>query len=219
MSGRRLSIREHLLLLIALAVAGVTGYWLARGRFVSRELQAARAATAAVRAKLDQLEAPEGSFADPATVAQRLEQARRERDSAQRVLEELEGRFVDLGRPVELDRLRLEISALADASGVLIRENRTCPPSQVHRVEASEHGVARPRAQDEVVSLRAGGEPYRRPLREITVQSSYEGLRRFLDGLAELRSFVGVLRFAVEIDEDRVQPAGPVLRTTLVLVF
>jgi hypothetical protein len=211
MSGRRLSPREHLLLLVALAVACGMGYWLSRGRVVSRELDAAHAATEATRAKLSELEGPVGDFADPEVLERRLEEARTARASAQRTLEELEGRFVDLGQPAELDRLRLEISALADLSGVLIRENRTCPTAQVHGGDA--------RVRDEVVSLLAGGDPYERPLREITMQSSYEGLRRFLDGLGKLRSFVGVLRFSVEIDQDAGHASGPLLKTTLVLVF
>ena len=219
MSGSRLSPREHLLLLVAVAVACGMGYWLIRGRILARDISSARAATKTVRTKLEGFEAGGGEFTDPALLITQLEKARAELSAAQNALDELEQRFVDLDYPVQVDRLRLEISALADASGVVIRENRTCPAAQVHRTETSDQGVVRPRAKDEVVALLAGGEPYRRPLREITVQSSYEGLLRFLKGLSDLPSFVGVIRFAVEIDGESDSAAGPVLKTTLVLVF
>ncbi|MHC4932684.1 MAG: hypothetical protein ACYTGV_10900 [Planctomycetota bacterium] len=215
---RRLTPREHALLIAALLVVVAMGFGLFRVRpkgaaagRVDQEAEIARTRLAGVN-----WPRPSG---EPEPLERELSELRRQAAEYEAALKLQEARFVSLGGPGEMEELRLQISALADRCGVRIVENVICPRTKVRAYLGSRAGpteAERPAAK--LVRFLAMGEPYSLTTREVTLDAPYGGLRDFLTGLAELDKRIVVMRFRIEANANT-RRGTPPLRASFLLVF
>ena len=154
---------------------------------------------------------------DPAALRAALDRLETGLESDRARLAELEARFVPHEESGELEELLLQISALADRHAVQFRENTPCPAATLRRFAGTHHTAS---ATEDAALLRflALGEPYARPVRQVTLEATFAGLRRFLRDLGALPQLVVVACFEIEA----VPEAGsgrPPLRAKLLLVL
>ncbi|MBI4615927.1 MAG: hypothetical protein HY720_20080 [Planctomycetes bacterium] len=179
------SRRERFLAALVVLVAAVATYGLARLRPAMRRIEAARAAAADAEARLAAIHWPQAP-ADPKALAWELAEVESERAALDAKLAELGSRFAQPGDAT----LRMEILALAQRTGVSIRETVPCPEEE-----------------------RAAGSE--RPLWRWTVEAPYGPLVSFLEGLGRLGRAATVLGFDVRAPET----SSGRLRAVLVLAL
>jgi hypothetical protein len=211
---RRLSPREHLLLLLACAVALGTAVYFPR-------IRPARLRTAALQEQRARIEQEVGQVRwprvpdDPGRLALRRDALRAEVAAAREALARAEQRFVSRADPRLADELRISISALADRHGVYFRENLACPEAALRTFVGDAPPSALPDAA-RLVRFLALGDPYALGARQVTLETDFAGLRGFLCDLASLDHRVLVLRFDITVGD---RPGVAPLLATLVLVF
>lgn len=202
MNGRKPTPREHLLILAALAVFIGLGYALFRYIPASKETRELIRETEKLEAKRKEIQLPN----DP---SEELRQLEKEKGEMERTLAAERERLAALERtfaPVDaleiVHGLQVEISDLARASGLRIIENAPYAPNAP---AASRSGALLPadRLGDRLgrearLFLQSDGPLFRRPLRRVRVAASYDGLRRFLEGLNRLSKRVTVVQYTIE---------------------
>ncbi|MEM7210737.1 MAG: hypothetical protein AAF479_02420 [Pseudomonadota bacterium] len=118
-------------------------------------------------------------------------------------MEERNARFASLESVDEIKQLQLEITSLAEWTGVsVIRFGDLKESAQTDSV---------------AVLLEAAKNPYNRPILSIEVSSDYGRLIEFIDGLSKLSKTVAVVRFDVvapTFDADPNAAVGVPLLTT-----
>jgi hypothetical protein len=129
----------------------------------------------------------------------------------------LESRFVPHEQSGELEELLLQISALADRHAVQFRENTPCPAATLRRFLGPHHAACATEAAD-LVRFLTLGEPYARPVRQVTLDATFQGLRRFLRDLGALPQLVVIACFEIEAPTDTAPGQAP-LRAKLLLVL
>lgn len=212
---RRLSRREHVLLLLAGLVAVGFGYSILRVRPANARRARIETRTSVFRKRLKDARWPRS--ADPEVLGATLARLTAELEDDRKQLQRLEARFVAHDQPGELEELLLRISALADRHAVDVRENAPCTGANLQRLiggrpAASETAAAR------LLRFLALGEPYARPVRQITLDTTFQGLRGFLRDLDELPHLVVVGCFEIEAAADPAPGQAP-LRAKLLLVL
>jgi len=213
---RRITRREHLLLLSAIAIAATTAFHHARFRPARARTSTLRAETARYAERLNEVKWPRPPE-DPVRLAKRRDAARREVEAAREALTRVEAGFVSQCEPALADEVRLQVSAIADRHGVHVRENLPCPRQTLQSfVGETGKGVISP-ASDFVRFLTLG-DPYALRVRQVTIEADFACLRAFLRELDELQHHVLVLRFDIEVDRDFAAGAT-ILKTKLLLVL
>jgi len=191
---RRMSKREHLLLVAAVAAAAITTFHHLRLRPAREKLALLSAETGRYAERLAEARWPRPPE-DPKRLAARRDAVRREVEAARQTLFAVERRFVSRGDPSLADDLRLKISALADHHRVHVRENLPFARQSVRGFVGETRSDAAAAAR--FVRFLTLGEPYTLRVRQVVLEADFAGLRGFLHDLAGLEHHVLVLRFDV----------------------
>lgn len=200
--------RRMLVVLLVLAVS--VGYYALRARPAGVRVGRMRVASESARIQMEGLAAAPAARPGAGAEQQRDEQ----RGTLERHSADVSVRmsaFASCGEPEQLDELRLRISRLADDCGLLIRSNLGCTEAE-RRAFAQADDTPHARYVAALLD-RSTVSP---ALRRITFESSFPGLRRFLEELPSLPGRVVIVGF--EIHAQRAQ-AVPSLRTELVLAY
>jgi len=212
---RSLNRREHVLLLIAVLIAAGMGYSALRVRPADARLARIETRTALFRDRLKNAEWPKAE--DPEALSAVLSRLTSELEADRNHLADLEARFVPRGQSGELEELLLQISALADRHAVQFRENTPCPTATLRRFLGPHHAACATEAAD-LIRFLTLGEPYTRPVRQVTLDATFQGLRGFLRDLGALPQLVVIACFEIEAAKDPLAGQAP-LRAKLLLVF
>lgn len=220
MNGRKLSPREHLLILAACGIMIVLGYTFFRYRPAEKEIKELIRETDKVAARRKEIDLPN----DPSEELRRLEKEKREVEQAltleREKLDALERTFAPVDALEILHGLQVEVSELAASSGLRIVENVPYVP----KAAATARGAAPPlegwSRESRPLFHAADGTPLKRPLRRIQLAGSYGGFKRFLRGLNRLSLRVTVVQYAVESARNSSTGSGEApLVATLILAF
>ena len=215
---KRLSLRERILLVVALTATTAVAYGVLRLRPVLAELEQTRQVTEATVARRDGLTWPQAA-GDASALERELEELQAVIREAKATLGGMEHRFVSLANPDAREDLRLEVSASASRCRVRFRENVECAPATVREfVSASGTPPDAESKAARLVRFLALGEPYALPVREVAFDASFCGLCTLLRGLADLSSEVVVLRFEIDVQADDARGPTP-LSSRLLLVY
>lgn len=186
---RILSLREQALMLFAvLAVVGVL-YAMARYKPEQLALQQLEAEAKQLASTLEEKKVPRPLSRDAAQITPELEKVEGELNERREQLKVLEARFVDAASTQALQDLMVDISTLARASGVTIRETLPFESESGSGARASASGLP----ENMATRFIAGG--FLRPLKRLHLEGNYQGLRRFIEGSAELTRQVVVVQF------------------------
>ena len=175
------------LLFGVLLVALIANYGLFRGRHLVTRWRSAQASQATLDAKLR---------AGPPAAEARREALVRVRELEAR-LSEASARWAT---PAQQAELAVQVSALAEAEGLLVERLEPAPP-EPRRPGA---GAAKDRLEDRLTAA-----PESRALRRWVVRGGFSALWRFLSRLEQLPWSVAVVRLTVERPETVLDPQAP----------
>ncbi|MCG3117789.1 MAG: hypothetical protein LLH30_19130 [Candidatus Manganitrophus sp. SA1] len=213
MSRKTLSRREQMLLLLACGVLVGTAYGLFRYLPAQREIQQFIQEHEEAEAKLKEIQLPKESAEDLDSLQRQQTEMEQALTDARAQLASLEQAFAPVGRPEILHGLQVEISELANASGVRIVESAS------YESKPSPSPVGQKLGRDAVFPS-VDALPYPRPLRRFEVVTSYGGFQRFLRGLNRLPWRVTVVQLTLEVIRKPQPGSGEApLSATLILAL
>lgn len=120
----------------------------------------------------------------------------------------LEEKFAPLDSPEILHGLQVEISEMGRANGVRILKNDPYEP------KPSQGGAKSTSVPSEAASFKL----YSRPMRKLELVTSYEGIKRFIQGLNRLKWRVSIIEFSIGTAQSTKegQGSGPLSVTILI---
>ncbi|MDP2683012.1 MAG: hypothetical protein Q8P28_09475 [Deltaproteobacteria bacterium] len=187
MRGGKISLREMVLFFMAFLVIIGVGYVRIRYWPAVQALRGMGTEIEGLRAKLKETNLPkEPSEDDILQITNELAGIEQEIEQWQTRIHSYEQRFVPHDSSELFQALKVEISGLARAHGVLIVK------------DVSYHGTS----QDASLAWFLGKGLPQRLFRQITIESSYPDLRRFIIGLKGLSYYVTIVRFEIMVSEN-----------------
>jgi Tfp pilus assembly protein PilO len=212
-SRKPLSRREQMLLLLVSALLVGMSYGLFRYLPAEREIEQFVREHEETQAKIKEIQLPKEPAEDLDSLQKQQTEMEQALADARAQLASLEAAFVPVDRPEMLHRLQVEISELAEASGVRIVE------SAPHAAKALPAGQKSGR-ETASLSPSIGASPDPRPLRRFEIATSYSGFQRFLRGLNRLPWRVTVVEFTLEALRTPQSGSGEApLSATLILAL
>lgn len=186
---RIFSLREQALMIFAVLAAVGAFYVMARYKPAELSLQGLDAQTKQLAATLEKKRVPRALSRDAAQITRELEKVEGQLRERREQLQVLEARFVDAASTQALQDLMVDISTLARASGVTIRETLPFESEGGSGARSATSGLP----ENMVTRFKIGG--FLRPLKRLRLEGNYQSLRRFIEGSAELTRQVVVLQF------------------------
>ncbi len=221
---KSLSQREQIMLGLLCLVLFGTGYALLRYQPAQAHITQLENQTTNSKKKLLAIKFPKEPSKDRATLERQL--ATLEEEVAEKLIEldRLEQQFIPSEAPEAVQGLKVSISSLAKKHHVRIRESRPYDPARARLASSrSPRGTRRFVGQPSEVSLIQRfqkGNPYQRPLLQITTESGYAGLRRFIEELAHLPWRVTIAQFSLEAaTSTTTEPTTQQISSTLILAL
>lgn len=196
----KINRREMLLLCIAVSVMAGVGYIRVRYWPAAQALAAIHKETEDLRTKLKVSQLPkEPPEKEINQMEQELAGIAQQFETWQARIGSLEHRFVPVDSSESLQALKVEISSLARRQGVLIVKDVSYQAAP----------------QDKSLAWFLDKGLYQRPLRQITVESPYPYLLKFIQGLQNLPYQVTIVRLEIMLKGDASN--GSALTSTLIL--
>jgi len=200
-SLQNLSQREKIMLMLLCLVLFGTGYALLRYQPVQAEIQRLEKQTADAQKKYQATKVPKEPSEDRLTLERQLAAIEEEVTARMIEVDRLEQQYVPLEDVEARQGLKVNISMLAKKHQVRIRENVPYDPKRARlgssRSSRGARMVGQP-SDSSYISRFLKGNPYKRPLLRISTESSYFGLRRFLEELTHLPWRVTIAQFSLE---------------------
>ncbi len=185
---RKLNLREKVLLCFALLVVSGAGYFVVRYKPALLSLQQLEAETQQLASTLQTQRMPRPLRRDSAFIEQDLKDLETQLSERLKQLKALESRYVDANSTKSLQGLIVEISVIANASGVMIRE--TLPYTGASEIKSGRYAVSR-----NLLAFFNEKGAYPRPLKTLRLEGTYQNLRRLIEGMMRLNHQVVVLQF------------------------
>lgn len=199
MKLKKTSMRERVLLGVAVTVVLLAGYALLRYQPAQTGLARLTEERDELANELTKARVPRPSSRNVDTVLKELAEHERTLADTRDAIATLEQRFVDAESHEAIQRLMVDVSGVAQSNRVTIRE---AVPYSARASAPSTRNLnvipKRPSAADNLVAAFSGGGPYTRPLRQLTVEGNFAGIRRFVEQLSDLPKRVIVLQFTLE---------------------
>ena len=225
----KLTLREQLMLPAAFAIAIIILYGTVRLKSANQALQDLKTQhTQAINTRAS-LQFPQASPHDSSALRNRLNQLQKQLAETNERLQTGQSRLADPTNGNEIQNLKIEISTLAQDNGLTIVETIPHETDSANRSQIVENysGDLRtiPSPRDlstapiiyEYIQLL-----YARPLQQMTVQSTFAELLRFLNGFDSLSHQVTMVNFEIQTeskaDENNTRSA-PVLTSRLLIAF
>jgi len=189
--------RESGLLILVFLSAVVIGYPQFRYKSLKAGLQDVESRTKASNAKLKNVDWPKEPNQTPAEINAELTKAKSLLQEARKRLDTKEARLVSQEDVLDVQELRVKISALARENGIRIKQNIPLKERKKDSEKGSEKGTAK--AEGRLLEQLKSGDPYSRPLQELQMTATYSRLRQFLKGLNGLSHAVSVVWFEIQV--------------------
>ncbi len=220
MNLKKISRREHLLLIIALGILIGMAYVPFRYLPAQKEIAGLIEETEKTWAKTKGIELPN----DPAEDLKRLEKEKMDMEQTligmREAVASLEEAFAPVDSPEVLHGLQVEILDLARVSGIRILENKPYEPKSPQAPNLIRGAVPEHRPRGVKQSVPDIFTPYSRPMRRLEAAASYRGFKRFIRGLNDLHWRVTLVEFTVEAARPAKRgPGGEPLIVTLILAL
>lgn len=221
----KLSQRERLLLLTAGLAVAVIGFVVLRYKPQRAQLSAIVRETEEGREELQKVSVAREPSEEPAELARQLSQAQETLQREKGAVDQLRRMFASADEAEMLQELVVEISALAQAAHVTIRESvpyvpptgwklNVVAPTPGNKPDGKANPTTGPFLDRELLAELCG-----QRLQELTLDSSFGGLQSFLDGLNRLKWKVTVVHFDVQTGKAPNSASRPPLTTKLVLAL
>lgn len=220
MKLKNISLREQIMVFVAVGVLVGGGYGLLRFHPALKELKAMNESTAKTEARLKTTEIPELPDDDEDAVMRQTREAERALADMQGSVETVEQRLA----PPDSQELRLRISDLARTSGVLILGNQAylnANPAQSGIAAAPASGkkaakrarraaaaapktpVAAPKPailpeSDGLLARMAPGTAFHRPMQQLSMEGDFESIKNFIRGFDRLPWQVTIVQLKLE---------------------
>jgi len=209
-----LTRRETILIIIFIVVASGMGYFYLRFRPVSKKIKQVKGANTSNQKKLKSFKLAKEPRTNNDRLKSQLKQLEEEVEQGKNKIRNLEKQFASLDSLESLQQLKVEISSLARLSGVLITENIPYDSNRSagagFRRPSKAMSAMEPNSMNLLMVLKMNKE-FTRPLRKITVRTSFYDLLSFIRGLKELSWNVTIAQFALETLEQPEARQGPQL--------
>ncbi len=192
-----LTRRESMLLILVFLSAIVIGYPLFRYKALKVALQNVESRTEEANAKLKNVEWPKEPNQTTEEINAELVKAEEMLQEARETLNAKEAHFVSQEDVLDVQELRVKISALARKNGIRITKNIPLREKVEGSEKASEKGPQK--AKGRLLQQLKAGDPYSRPLQELQITATYSRLRQFLKGLNGLSHAVSVVWFDIQV--------------------
>lgn len=220
MKLKNISLREQLMVFVAVGVLVVGGYGLLRFYPALKALKAMNESTAKTESRLKTTEIPELPDDDEDAVIREVRDVERVLIDMQGSVETVEQRLA----PPDSQELRLRISDLARTSGVLILGNQAylnanaaqpgvvATPASGKKAakRARRAAVAAPKIPaaaaepailpeaDGLLARMAPGTAFYRPMQQLSMEGDFEGIKNFIRGFDRLPWQVTIVQFTLE---------------------
>lgn len=218
MSHKKLSRREHILVIIAWGILIGMVYLPFRYLPSLKEIKGLIEETEKTWAKQKEIKLPKEPPEDPEILEKERIEAEKGLTGMRSAIASLKGAFAPVDSPEVLHGLQVEISDLARASGVRVLGIKPyepkSPPSQGVKQSVPDTSGFKGSVYG------AGGTPYSRPMRRLEAAASYGGFKRFMRGLNNLHWRVTLVEFNLEKAEPAKRGQGDEpLAVTLILAL
>lgn len=216
-----LSQREKLLLPLALTVIILVVYVAARIRPGFAKVAKLRSELTTEIQRRDQLTWPSQNGSKPESLQSEIRRLEQDQDEQRKRLRQNESTLADITRSAELQKLRIQISALAKSHDVQVIK------SLPYQSDGSDAALAIDlnQAPEKFTRLVAPivheyfQLTYARPLQHLELRATYSAIQGFIQSLTRLERQVNVVSFQLKMDATPDQLTQPQLKTSLVLAL
>lgn len=220
MSLRKPNPREQAMLFLLVLVALVTGYMVFHYQKKTKTLDQLRSRTEMAEAAMEGLSASKESAPDLRPIEARLQDLWGKKKKLIEKIATLGGEPFACVEAKQVEDLNLDISSLAKLCGVDLIENIPLTEQDLIRIQTSDKQRAVLAMERSFPSLVMDQDPWRLPLRKITMLTSYNGFRAFIAGFSRLSSRIVIMNFkATRYFQDPAQPLASGLRIELTWVI
>lgn len=213
---KKISRRERMLLYLGTVVVAVVLAYVFRFRLGLEDRDKLLAMAEVHQGIATSLVVPSPA-ADPLALNEELRMLEARLERNRQLIGSFESRFRSRTSSPALDDLRVQISRVATASRVTLRTSAPVLPGRIREFLRSRQDLDTNRGGAPLRFLTLG-EPYRLPVREVTLDSDFRGLHTFLKRLTALEAEVVIVNFDIQ-KRDVADSSLPPLRTLLWLVF
>lgn len=223
-----LSEREKLMLPTAFAIIVIVLYGAFRWKPANKEIAELKTNLTSALQGRDKLQFPNTDHLDAKQLQTKLDKLKAELKKAGDELNQIEGILVDANKGADFQKLKIQISTLAQDSGLTIIETvpygtgKSGQAGNVLYVDPSRTPI--PDSTNSAPVIHEFFQTlYARPLQIMTVQSSFTALLRFVHGLDGLSWKVNLMSFDIDADYQAHHSveslAPPKLTSNLLLSF
>jgi len=197
MNEKKISLREHLLIIMALLVAIGVCYFLLRYSSAQKELAELTQRAEETVAKQKGINLPNDAFEELRHVEKEKSKIEQALTEERQWLSLLEKRVVPAHALEIVNGIQVEISELAKKSGLRLIENTPYIPTDAGFPRYSKWNLA----VWDFLRL-AEASPIRRPLRRFQFAASYNGVKQFLRELDALSFQVTIVQYVIEVADN-----------------
>ena len=216
-----LSQREKLLLPLALTVIILVVYVAARIRPALAQVAKLRQELTTEIQRRDQLAWPSQNGSNPENLRSEIHRLERDQDEQRQRLRQNEATLADITQSADLQKLRIQISALAKAHDIHVVKNL---PYQSNGNDAM-IAIDLDQSPKDFTPLVAPivheyfQLTYARPLQQLELRATYAAIQGFIRSLTRLEQQVNVVSFHLKMEATPNQLTQPQLKSSLVLAL